>query len=158
MERRTTSPSRGQTTNCSCRSRRPSRSSLPRKTAAQARAQAALHFPTSSQERQNAGRVRPGQPVAPSRSTVLIHGESERARNSSPRQSIRHPRRTKRLFDQYGSIPVDLLESQLLATCEERLPAQWPRRKGFSRSPIKARFFSMKFPRSARKRRLNFFA
>jgi len=69
--------------------------------------------------------------VAPSRSTVLIHGESGTARTD--RQAIHSAStRADKAFVPIntGSIPVDLLESQLFGHVKGAFTSAWPRKKG----------------------------
>jgi len=83
--------------------------------------------------------------VGPSRSTILISGESGTGKNSSPRPFTRLAARDKAFVPvSTGSIPVDLLESQLFGHVKGAFTSAVASKKGSSRSPIRAPSFSTK--------------
>jgi DNA-binding NtrC family response regulator len=86
--------------------------------------------------------------VAPTDSTVLIHGESGTGKNWSPARSTKIPKKSSPLSRWNCAA---LTETLLEVNCHDEkapLPAPSIRKKGFSRLPRAAPFFSMRLANS----------
>ena len=97
--------------------------------------------------------------VAPSRSTVLLSGESGTGKEVIAKAIHSASTRSDKAFIPIntGSIPVDLLESQLFGHVKGAFTSAIASKKAVSsKSPTKARFSLTKSPPSARKRKPSF--